>query len=63
MEARTQKMEVSRMMRNELKWTTELEVALFHSMHSHKPVGMLNFCLHKPDSAVFVLHTGSVLVL
>ena len=23
----------------ELKWTAELEVALFHSMHGHKPVG------------------------
>jgi len=24
----------------EVKWTAELEVALFHSMHGHKPVGM-----------------------
>lgn len=23
----------------EMKWTAELEVALFHSMHNHKPVG------------------------
>lgn len=22
-----------------VKWTAELEVALFHSMHRHKPVG------------------------
>ncbi|KAL5481251.1 hypothetical protein EMCRGX_G021382 [Ephydatia muelleri] len=24
----------------DVKWTTELEVALFHSMHRHKPVGI-----------------------
>ena len=23
----------------EVKWNAELEVALFHSMHGHKPVG------------------------
>lgn len=23
----------------DVKWTPELEVALFHSMHGHKPVG------------------------
>lgn len=23
-----------------MKWTAELEVALFHSMHGHKPVGL-----------------------
>ncbi|CAI7995444.1 MRG/MORF4L-binding protein [Geodia barretti] len=25
---------------SEVKWTAELEVALFHSMHGHKPVGL-----------------------
>jgi len=25
----------------ELNWTPELEVALFHSLHGHKPVGGL----------------------
>lgn len=24
---------------SEVKWSAELEVALFHSMHGHKPVG------------------------
>ena len=23
----------------DVKWSAELEVALFHSMHGHKPVG------------------------
>ena len=27
----------------EVKWTPELEVALFHSMHGHKPVGERQF--------------------
>ena len=29
----------------EVKWNAELEVALFHSMHGHKPVGEYVFLL------------------
>ena len=28
----------------EVKWSAELEVALFHSMHGHKPVGENGSC-------------------
>ena len=33
----------------ELKWSAELEVALFHSMHGHKPVGEF-ICYQQPGA-------------
>ena len=41
-----------------VRWTAELEVALFHSMHGHKPVGKTEFA---PPHHVTVSHYISLL--
>ena len=37
----------------DVKWTAELEVALFHSMHGHKPVGKITFTTAKDRCASY----------